>query len=408
MKRRRRSTASIETATPASSLSSRQALAEKVLGEGIESVATFYGRTARRADIRPALPARESRQRSVAASTPTAACACSVRRRTRTACAASSPPTTSRSTTAPASSTSRPAFGAEDFAEGKHFGMLFAQPIDLRGHDGGRTSPARASSPSRRTRTSSQDLEDRGLHAQERDASSTPTRSAGAATRRCSTTRSRAGTSRTRVSSRNLLEGNQAGQLVPGPPQERPLRQLAREQHRLGLQPRALLGHAAAILAAASDCGHDACIGSKADLVSAPSIARRRRRSTTSTGRTSTRSSSLRCEASCGVARRSACPRSPTPGSIAAPCPTPSGTTRSRTSKRSTRPSPPTSSAKRSTRPAAGSTRSTPRLRSSRRPKPCPRTSLQERHLRRPHPGREGQQDVQVPGQRGRTVARAR
>ena len=54
---------------------------------------------------------------------------------------------------------------------------------------------------------------------------------------------------RTTAVKERLLEVNEHGQLVPRPHQARPLRQLAREQRRLGALARAVLGHAAADLA---------------------------------------------------------------------------------------------------------------------------------------------------------------
>ena len=78
---------------------------------------------------------------------------------------------------------------------------------------------------------------------------STPTRTAGAATRRCSTTRSRPGTSAPPRSRTRCSRENESDQLVPGDDQARPLRRLAEQQHRLGAVAQPLLGHAAADLA---------------------------------------------------------------------------------------------------------------------------------------------------------------
>ena len=77
----------------------------------------------------------------------------------------------------------------------------------------------------------------------------TATRSAGAATRRCSTTPRRPGTSAPPRSRTSCSPANEADQLAPRAHQGRPLRRLAREQRRLGALARALLGHAAAGLA---------------------------------------------------------------------------------------------------------------------------------------------------------------
>ena len=77
---------------------------------------------------------------------------------------------------------------------------------------------------------------------------STPTRTAGAAARRCSTTPSRAGTSRTSEARDAAARQQRDDRLAPRAHQARPLRQMAGEQRRLGALPRPLLGDAAADL----------------------------------------------------------------------------------------------------------------------------------------------------------------
>ena len=76
----------------------------------------------------------------------------------------------------------------------------------------------------------------------------TPIRTAGAATPRSSTTRSRAGTSRPARSGTGCSPTNERDRLAPRAHQARPLRQVAREQRRLGALARPLLGDAAADL----------------------------------------------------------------------------------------------------------------------------------------------------------------
>ena len=100
-----------------------------------------------------------------------------------------------------------------------------------------------------------------------------------------------------------------------------------------------------------------------------------------------------------------ACRRCWTSGSTRAPCPTPSGTIPSRTRRRSAGASPPTSSPRPWTRRAAGSTPSTPCPPSCfANPERCPRRLLPQRHLPGADPGRQGREDEQVARQRGRAV----
>ena len=112
------------------------------------------------------------------------------------------------------------------------------------------------------------------------------------------------------------------------------------------------------------ECGETTCVGSFDELRNARSTTTP---TTTPAGRpTSATRTAPSWMTSWSSARAAAgppnaSPKSPMPGSTAARCPTPSGTIPSRTRRRSTNASPPTSSARPSTRRAAGSTRCTPR-----------------------------------------------
>ena len=144
--------------------------------------------------------------------------------------------------------------------------------------------------------------------------------------------------------------GERADQLVPGDDPARPLRRLAREQHRLGALAQPLLGHAAARLAL-----HRRRRRTGRRTARSPSWAGTPARScpgSTRTGRTSTTSS---CRAAPAASRPGGCRRSSTAGTTPAPCRSRRSATPTRASSRPTRRS---SSARRSTRPAAGSTRS--------------------------------------------------
>ena len=143
-----------------------------------------------------------------------------------------------------------PAFGPEDLAIGRAQGWPVFKPVD---DDGPLQRPGAGVRP-RALRQGRRPDDHRGPHASAAccsapGRSSTRTRSAGAAARRSSTTRGRPGTSRTTAVKERLLEVNDAVELGPRPHQARPLRQLAREQRRLGALARAVLGHAAADLA---------------------------------------------------------------------------------------------------------------------------------------------------------------
>ena len=130
--------------------------------------------------------------------------------------------------------------------------------------------------------------ERRGLLLRAEQPTSTPIRTAGAATRRSSTTRSRAGTSRTTEVRDQHARRERDDRLAPRAHQARPLRQVAGEQRRLGALARPLLGHAAADLGV-----RPARTATSASAPArSPSCASAAARSpTTCTGPTSTRSS---------------------------------------------------------------------------------------------------------------------
>ena len=122
-----------------------------------------------------------------------------------------------------------------------------------------------------------------------RDATSTPTRTAGAAARRCSTTPSRPGTSRTTALRDRLLAANETVDWHPEHIKHGRFGDWLREQRRLGAVARALLGHAAAGVALRSDGEHDARASARfAELEELVGRARSRTR----TGPSSTRSAS--------------------------------------------------------------------------------------------------------------------
>ena len=90
--------------------------------------------------------------------------------------------------------------------------------------------------------------------------------------------------------------GERADQLVPADHQDRPLRRLAEQQHRLGAVPQPLLGHAAADLALRRRPRHRGRLARRARRAGRPRPVRR----STRTARSSTRSSSTCPE--CGAA----------------------------------------------------------------------------------------------------------
>ena len=197
----------------------------------------------------------------------------------------------------------------------------------------------------------------------------------------------------------DLLAQNETHRLVPGPHQARPLRPLARGQHRLGAVPRPLLGHAPAHLALPGlRARHLRRVGGRAvrswPAATCPT--------STCTGPSSTTSPGP-APRPAARARSGAWRRCSTPGSTRAPCRRPSPTTPSATTSASRPRSPPTSSARPSTRRAAGSTRcwrSTPWC-SDRRPTA---TSCASGYI----VDEDGQKMSKSQGQRHRPLARLR
>ena len=117
----------------------------------------------------------------------------------------------------------------------------------------------------------------------------------------------RPGTSARRPCKDQLVAANNDDQLVPGAHQERPLRQLAGEQRRLGALPRALLGHAAARLGLRAVRPARSASAASAELRRRSASRVRAGATSTCTGRTSTRSTSPARE--CGGDDARACPR---------------------------------------------------------------------------------------------------
>ncbi len=177
----------------------------------------------------------------------------------------------SRSTTAPASSTSLPAFGADDYRVAAEQG-IFTRP------GGSPLQPGPTRRQLRRPRGGSADrfVKTRGDReiiadlsaaacSSARRSTSTPTRSAGAAARRCSTTHPSWSSAPPRCGAGPRQQ--RGDRLAPRAHQARPLRQMAGEQRRLGALARTLLGHAAAGLALRrGSCGELECVGSVAEL----------------------------------------------------------------------------------------------------------------------------------------------
>ena len=142
-----------------------------------------------------------------------------------------------------------PAFGEDDFASCRRNGVAMVNPIDPTGHFAD-DAPARrrAVLPARQHRPGRATSTERGCSSGTCP-TSTATRTAGAATPRCSTTPSRRGTSAPPRSRTRCSGENEKTNWFPDDDQARPLRRLAGEQHRLGALPQPLLGHAAADLA---------------------------------------------------------------------------------------------------------------------------------------------------------------
>ena len=207
------------------------------------------GRGTRRAGAR----ARTPRSSGAAAAASSPAPATSRRSPTsRTTASAATPcsrPTSSPPTDGTGVVHTAVAFGEDDFRLGERYGLKLQNPVragrHLRRARGAVRRPLRQGRRRRHRRGAARVRPP----APRRASTSTPTRTAGAATRRSSTTRSRAGTCAPPRSATTLLRANEEVDLVPGPHQARPLRQVAREQRRLGAVARALLGHAAAGLA---------------------------------------------------------------------------------------------------------------------------------------------------------------
>ena len=227
-------------------------------------------------------------------------------------------------------------------------------------------------------------------------ARNTPTRSAGAATRRCSSSPSPSWYIRTTARKERLIERQPGDQLGARAHQERPLRQLAGEQYRLGHQPRALLGHAAA------DLGM---------RLRAPGV-RRQRGGVEREGRAKICPSldlhrpyidEITLTARNAAARCAACPTCWMPGSTAAPCRSRSGTIPSRTTNSSPR------AVRRRLHLRGGGPDARLVLQPARALHAALRPpGLQKRHLPGPHSGRKGPEDEQAQGQRGRPVDGAR
>ena len=141
------------------------------------------------------------------------------------------------------------AFGEDDFRLGQENGLTIHNPVRPDGTFDERTGPFAG------MYVRDADAADRrgaarvGPAVPRRASTSTPTRTAGAATRRSSTTPRRTGTCAPPSVKDELLAANEDDRLVPRPHQARALRQVAREQRGLGAVARALLGHAAADLA---------------------------------------------------------------------------------------------------------------------------------------------------------------
>ena len=193
------------------------------------------------------------------------------------------------------------AFGEDDFQLGERYGLTVQNPVRPDGTFDERIEPFAGP-----LREGGRPRHRQGARASRAGCSaprgtSTPTRTAGAATRRSSTTRRRRWYVKTTAVQRRAARRERGGQLVPRPHQARPHGQLARGQRRLGAVARALLGHAAAGLALHGDgstCTASARAPSCAELGAAAARA-------TCTGRTSTTS---RSRAPTAAPRCAACP----------------------------------------------------------------------------------------------------
>ena len=150
--------------------------------------------------------------------------------------------------TAPASCTSRRPSARTTCASGMENDLPVVNAVDAEGKFIAEVTPWAGVFVKDADPDITADLKERGLLLGS-SPTSTATRSAGAATRRCSTTPRPTWYVRTTAIKDQLHRRQRRRRLAPGAHQARALRQLARRQRRLGAQPRPLLGHAAADLA---------------------------------------------------------------------------------------------------------------------------------------------------------------
>ena len=248
-----------------------------------------------------------------------------------------------------------PAFGADDMAVCKAYGLPVVNPIarrrPLRGRRPARRRACSSRRPTRRSSTTSRRAAccSRELAYEHSLPALLALPHAADVLRAAGLVHPHDGASRTAARARTS-----GTNWFPEHDQARPLRRLADQQHRLVAVAQPLLGHSPADLAQRRRSGQARVRRVAGRAVEpdrprpvrprpAPSVHRRRhlRRSTASPAPTA------------------ACPRSSTPGSTPARCRSRSGATRTRRARRrsSSRPTRRSTSARRSTRPAAGSTR---------------------------------------------------
>ena len=223
-------------------------------------------------------------------------------------------------------------FGGEDFEEGKSHGLLFVQPVDLRGIMAPGL-PGAGKFVKQADADVIRDLEARGLMLKHGTIKhtypfcwrcGTPLLYYAKPSWYIRTTKQKAA----------LLEGNSRINWYPEHIKNGRFGNWLENNIDWAVSRERYWGSPLPIWVCES-CGDASCIGSKAELVRARHRpAPRPKRSTTSTGRSSTTSSSAATNA---AAPPGASRRWPTPGTTAAPCPTPSGTTRSRTRRSSCR-----------------------------------------------------------------------
>ena len=162
--------------------------------------------------------ARRGRRRSSTASPAPRSTACATSRRSRSSPAASTASaatpccsaTSSPPTTAPASCTPRSPSARTTSASASSYGLNVVNPVRPDGTYDERIGQYAGRFVKDADADLIEDLERRGRAAARRGATSTPTRTAGAAARRCSTTPSRPGTSRTTTLRDRLLAANEA------------------------------------------------------------------------------------------------------------------------------------------------------------------------------------------------------